>query len=182
MKEFDDSVRALLLKKIPKCIHPNHLTLVRVVCLPFLVYFRSVPWLAVSILIFSSIFDILDGPLARIRKQTTEVGASLDATADKIFLLGTLIFACWSRVPLWIICTVVGLDIVLTTIRPIKRYWNVTTKANMWGGLKIWSQSFAVGFVLVDTPWGDLLDFPAFMLAIFFALLSLAGHICDFRN
>ena len=93
MVEFDKAVRRPLLEFVPAWVHPNHFTILRALLLFPLILARNIPWLAVSIVLLSSVCDLFDGPLARVRGQTSETGASLDAFSDKFFLLGALFFA-----------------------------------------------------------------------------------------
>jgi phosphatidylglycerophosphate synthase len=75
---FDQAVSRPLLSFVPEWIHPNDLTIARAACLLPLIEARAYPTLAVSITILSAAFDLLDGPLARLRGQVTQSGAVLD--------------------------------------------------------------------------------------------------------
>ena len=51
------------------------------------------------LILLSGVFDLLDGALARIKKQTTPFGALLDSTLDRLseaaLLFGLLLFYVW---------------------------------------------------------------------------------------
>jgi len=51
------------------------------------------------LVLFSGVFDLLDGALARVKKQTTPFGALLDSTLDRLseaaLLFGLLLFCIW---------------------------------------------------------------------------------------
>lgn len=181
-KGFDQHVARPIVSYIPRWIHPNHLSSIRALFVVPVIYWRDRPWLAVSLLIISSVFDLFDGPLARLRGQQSQLGAVLDATSDKIFVLGTLLFACGDRVSISIRIAVVTIDVLLTLIRPIKHRLHATTSSNPWGKLKMWTQSFALAFVLTRNPLLAALAPWTFYAAIACALLSLRGHIRDLRT
>ncbi len=176
---FDQAVSRPLLSFVPAWIHPNDLTFARAACLLPLIEARSYPALAVSIALLSDAFDLLDGPLARARGQVTQAGAVLDATADKVFIIGALLFVVGDRVPLYIAGTIIALDVILTLIRPIKKWRGKLSDANRWGAAKVWLQSIGLIFVLSQNEFLAWLSLPAFALAVLFATLSLAEHIRD---
>ncbi|MEK7655659.1 MAG: CDP-alcohol phosphatidyltransferase family protein [Patescibacteria group bacterium] len=176
---FDQAISRPLLIFVPEWIHPNDLTVARATCLLPLIEARSYPTLAVSIVILSAVFDLLDGPLARARGQVSQFGAVLDATADKVFIIGALLFVVGDRVPLFVAGTIIALDVILTLIRPIKKWRGKLSDANQWGATKVWLQSIGLIFVLTQNEFLAGLSLPTFALAIMFATLSLAEHIRD---
>jgi phosphatidylglycerophosphate synthase len=179
---FDKAVRKPMLDYVPMWIRPNHLTIARgLLMFPVVAFVRiwDVPVLAVGILALSSLLDILDGPLARIRKQKTTTGAWLDPAADKFFILGILFFACPERISLLVIALVTVLEAALIAIRPLKDAIGARTNANKFGAAKTWCQSIAIGCVLSQNPKLFVLSTYIFGAAIAFALCSLGGHLRD---
>jgi cardiolipin synthase len=105
---------------------PNYLTLFRILLCPFfftfLVSYESgkehYRWLALGVFVFAAFTDVLDGFLARFRKEQTELGRFLDPLADKLLLLSGflgLLFvgALRYQPPLWVTVAIVFRDIVL---------------------------------------------------------------------
>ncbi len=182
MANWFDRIATPCVRLIPKWIRPNHLTIIRGLLVFPVIYWKDQPSLTVATLVLSSFLDILDGVLARVRKQTSEDGAMLDALSDKIFIHGSLWFACGTRVTLWIRATLFALDLVLTGMRPLKRKRGVTSSSNKWGALKTWSQSFAIAFVLSQQSFFVGLSHTVFIVALLFALMSLRGHIRDLKR
>lgn len=176
-KSFDRLV-APAVRLVPDWIKPNDLTILRGVLVLPVICWQHVPVVAVVALLVSSALDIFDGVLARVRNQTSEEGASLDAWMDKLFILGALWLAC-KRTPLEIKLIVTGLELLLVGIRFEKTRRRVTSRSNRWGGLKTWAQSFAIAFVLTRTDplvrWSLL----PFLLGIIFATGSIVGHLRD---
>jgi len=72
---------------------PNILTLTRVLLIPFFVIFiinKYFEW-ALFTFAIAAITDGIDGLLARITHQRTELGAYLDPIADKLLLFSAFI-------------------------------------------------------------------------------------------
>jgi cardiolipin synthase len=73
--------------------------------------FRNTLWLFA----FAAATDGLDGFLAKRFGWTSELGKILDPLADKILLVGTYVtLAIIGLVPMWLMATVVGRDVVIT--------------------------------------------------------------------
>lgn len=96
------------------------LTLSRIALIPFLVRAIVAQQWAVAMLlfIFAAISDILDGYLARLWHQETDLGACLDPIADKLLIIScyaTLVFKPVPDLPLplWFLLFVLIKEIVL---------------------------------------------------------------------
>mgnify|MGYP002707817323 CR=1 FL=1 len=79
---------------------PNKLTILRVVLVPFFVFFLLTDFIpfskiaALVIFIAASVTDALDGHIARSRNLVTTFGKFLDPLADKVLVLSALICFC----------------------------------------------------------------------------------------
>ncbi|MBN1521907.1 MAG: CDP-alcohol phosphatidyltransferase family protein [Candidatus Aureabacteria bacterium] len=108
---------------------PNRLTIFRMMLVPvflaFMVKFKNSAdyrYLLASLLVFTfaAATDALDGLLARLRNQKTELGALLDPLADK-FLLSSAAILLSLRLPLpvilpsWYAILVISRDIFILT-------------------------------------------------------------------
>jgi len=95
---------------------PNLLTVLRMVLLPFFLFFLVDGRYGTALIIFfiASISDALDGFIARKFHQVTELGKLLDPAADKIFLLSTFTaFYLLGLIPLWFFITGIVKDLVV---------------------------------------------------------------------
>ena len=92
------------------------ITMLRIVLVPIF----GVMWAggryraALAIFASAAATDLIDGFIARYFQQKTELGALLDAAADKIMLLVSyLVAAATGAVPVWIAALVIGRDMVM---------------------------------------------------------------------
>ena len=74
---------------------PNKLTIMRVILIPFFVFFLLSPYfpaygnyIAVAIFIVASLTDMLDGKIARKYNLVTNFGKFMDPLADKLLVCG----------------------------------------------------------------------------------------------
>jgi cardiolipin synthase len=96
---------------------PNYITLLRVILIPFFINFMIYGYYPEALLVFivACITDALDGLLARLLKQQTELGAFLDPMADKLLILSAFItLALFGRLPFWLVLIVISRDAILT--------------------------------------------------------------------
>jgi CDP-diacylglycerol--glycerol-3-phosphate 3-phosphatidyltransferase len=178
---FDEGVRVPILARVPRWVHPNHLTFLRFALIGPLLWIGP-GWVAVSIAILSSIFDLFDGPLARVRGQTSKFGAFMDPLADKLFLLPAMRLLCWTQLPHALFYVILGMDIALTALRIYKDKHGIPTNANQWGAWKVWTQSFGLCFLLTHSRFFEPLGVPVLFASVWYAVLSLVGHLSDFRR
>src|ERR1700712_4084538 len=98
---------------------PNLLSFVRLALVPFFLVLIIVKadFVALLVLVFSSISDFLDGQIARRFGQITRLGQLLDPAADRLFIFAALIGLAVSQViPWWLVAIVVGRDVLLATL------------------------------------------------------------------
>ena len=95
---------------------PNTLTLIRVILIPIFVILimnHSFKWALITFAI-AGITDGLDGLLARLTRQKTELGAFLDPIADKLLLISAyLTLAIIEILPGWLSVIVITRDIII---------------------------------------------------------------------
>jgi cardiolipin synthase len=103
---------------------PNALSLLRLLGVPFflwLVLNEYDAW-AVTVLAISGFTDWLDGKIARRWNQTSRLGQLLDPSADRLYILCTLIgLTVRDVVPLWLTLALIARDALLATTLPVLR-------------------------------------------------------------
>ncbi len=95
---------------------PNTLTIIRVLLIPvfvILIMDHSFGWALIAFAI-AGITDGLDGLLARLTHQKTELGAFLDPIADKLLLISAyLTLAIVEVLPGWLSVIVITRDVII---------------------------------------------------------------------
>lgn len=95
---------------------PNLLTLTRVLLIPLFVIFIIQKSFTHALVTFAiaGITDGIDGLVARITHQKTELGAYLDPIADKLLLIcAFLTLAIIERLPGWLAVVVITRDVII---------------------------------------------------------------------
>jgi cardiolipin synthase len=98
---------------------PNLLSFIRLALVPvFLVLIIvGADFVALLVLVFSSVSDYFDGLIARKFSQVTRLGQLLDPAADRLFIFAALIgLTVRGVIPWWFLAIVVGRDVMLLII------------------------------------------------------------------
>lgn len=138
---------------------PNALTLIRIALIPLcflaLMYnsgedpqWRIIAWWGFFIV---GMTDILDGRLARSRKQITELGKFLDPVADKLLIGSALVgLSLLGDLPWWITLVILGREVAVTLLRLfVVRLGGRIIPASRGGKVKTLTQGFATGFYVL---------------------------------
>ncbi len=135
---------------------PNKLTLLRVILVPFFMFFMLTdivpfsPIIALAIFIAASITDALDGHIARSRNLITTFGKFLDPLADKVLVVAALTCLCQigivGAVPLIII---VAREFMVSGLRLVTANEGVVVAAGIWGKLKTAFTMVAIVVILL---------------------------------
>lgn len=140
---------------------PTYLTLIRIFLVPLLVVVLLTPFsekwfgiqsygLAIAIFLAASLTDILDGHLARRRKQVSRVGALLDPIADKLLVSAALIVLVEKNLaPAWAVVVILGREFVVTGLRSVAASEGIIISAQKVGKIKMWFQCIAIVALLV---------------------------------
>ncbi|MDQ0421757.1 cardiolipin synthase [Peteryoungia aggregata LMG 23059] len=147
---------------------PNLLTYARILAVPLIVLCFFVEgrlessdfarWTGLAIFIVASITDYLDGYLARIWNQTSNIGKMLDPIADKLLIASVLLLmaadgtiAGWS---LWAAITILCREILVSGLREYLAALKVSVPVTQIAKWKTTAQMFALAFLLAG-PAGD---------------------------
>lgn len=118
----------------------NMITVLRVILVPIFVIYMINGRILASLVIFgiASVSDAVDGFLARIFHQKSNLGAHLDPLADKILLTSAYItLAIFKMVPSWLAVLIISRDVIILlgvlvlylTNYPVKIHPSVLSKA-----------------------------------------------------
>jgi cardiolipin synthase len=147
---------------------PNLLTYARILAVPLIVVCFFIEgrlqssdfarWAGLAIFIIASITDYLDGYLARIWNQTSNIGKMLDPIADKLLIASVLLLmaadgtiAGWS---LWAAITILCREILVSGLREYLAALKVSVPVTRIAKWKTTAQMFALAFLLAG-PAGD---------------------------
>ncbi|WOC15102.1 CDP-diacylglycerol--glycerol-3-phosphate 3-phosphatidyltransferase [Pseudochrobactrum sp. MP213Fo] len=147
---------------------PNILTYARIVAVPLVVlcFFLeghlkssdSARWTALAIFAVASITDFFDGYLARIWKQTSNIGRMLDPIADKLLVSAILLLlaadgtiAGWT---LWAAIIILCREILVSGLREYLADLKVSVPVSNLAKWKTTIQMIALAFLLAG-PAGD---------------------------
>ena len=136
---------------------PNALTVGRIFLVPLLVVvlltkfegrlIMGVPKELVGAGIFglAALTDLLDGYLARRRKQITTLGQLMDPLADKLLITAALIsLVQMDLVPAWMAAVILGREFAVTVLRSIAHGKGVVIAASPLGKFKMISEVVAI--------------------------------------
>lgn len=143
---------------------PNSITLVRVILIPFFVDLMIYRYYRLALLVFvaACLTDALDGMIARITNSKTEIGAFLDPMADKLLIVSSFVtLAILSKIPVWLVITVVSRDIILTLGSMVIYFTghSLTIKPSMLGKTTTVLQFLVVTLTLVLIAYGIKSDY-----------------------
>lgn len=135
---------------------PNKLTVLRLIFVPFYVFFLLMPSIPhhyiMAIILFgaAAYTDHLDGKIARKNNMITDFGKFADPLADKIMILAAL--ACFVQTGLTnaiILILIISREFMVTSIRLVASSQGKVVAANRWGKAKTISQIAAVLLVML---------------------------------
>ncbi|MBI9032287.1 CDP-diacylglycerol--glycerol-3-phosphate 3-phosphatidyltransferase [bacterium] len=124
---------------------PNILTLLRVILVPFFIYYftQGQLMLAFSLFIIASVTDYFDGYLARKYNVISNFGKIMDPLADKLLVLSALAllsFGSHNYLSIWIFIIITLRELVITILRDIYKKKKIFMAANNWGKIKTVTQ------------------------------------------
>ena len=167
---------------------PNMLTYGRILAVPLIVLCFFVEgrlqstdfarWAALGLFAVASITDYLDGYLARIWNQTSNIGKMLDPIADKLLISVCLLLlaadtertiAGWS---LWAAIIILSREILVAGLREYLADLKVSVPVTRIAKWKTTAQMLAIGFLLAGPAGEKVLPYT---IEIGIALLWIAA-------
>ena len=136
---------------------PNKLTLLRIILIPFMMFFYLASFIpfgigkivALVIFIIAALTDLLDGKIARKRNLVTNLGKFLDPIADKILtsaVLFMLIADGTIKNPYGaiIVTIIISREFMVSALRILAASKGVVLAADIWGKAKTMTQMIAI--------------------------------------
>ena len=176
----DKILKRTLLRLIPQDVHPNHLTILRVLLTPFVLYYMWIgKWeVCVPLFLFAALTDLLDGSLARTRKQITVWGTIADPVADKLLIGSVMILFVAKEINPYFAAVIVVVEVAIAVTAIVRKLrGDQYFSANWYGKIKMLFQVIGVSALLI-ARWSGVHMFVPFSVgtlsvAIVFAVMSL---------
>ncbi|WP_243546521.1 CDP-alcohol phosphatidyltransferase family protein [Pseudodesulfovibrio tunisiensis] len=168
---------------------PNLLTASRILLTPaFVVAYTSERfYLAWALFAIAGLTDALDGFLARLLRQRSQLGAMLDPLADKTLLVTSFIcLALQGWIPTWLAVLAVSRDAIIVGGLVFLQIWGVDVKSRIQ---PIWASKFTttaqillVIYVMLEKTF--MFSFPVLLQSLIWVtgLLTIVSGILYFRR
>ena len=137
---------------------PNKLTVLRVIMVPFFVFFMLTgvggaanKWIALIIFCVASLTDMLDGKIARARNLVTNFGKFMDPLADKLLVCSAMICMIpLGKLQAWFVIVIIAREFIISGFRLIAAENGIVIAANYWGKFKTVSQMIMIILLMLD--------------------------------
>ena len=168
----------------------NKISIFRILLVPGLiasfVYYHpdrdGLRFLALGLFVIGMASDAIDGWIARLHNQQTELGTLLDPIADKALILSALISCSvirglpdWMRIPAWFNLLVISRDVILVAGAAVlflmKGRWSV--RPSLLGKWTTFLQMLVIPTVLLGLP----IKMPLVVVAAALTFLSAVHYI-----
>ena len=166
---------------------PNKLTIMRVILIPFFVFFLLSPYfpaygnyIAVAIFIVASLTDMLDGKIARKYNLVTNFGKFMDPLADKLLVCSAMICLIeLDRLAAWIVIVIIAREFIISGFRLVASDNGVVIAASYWGKFKTTFQMRMVIVLILDIqmPFFQILGTVLTYVALILTVVSLIDYI-----
>ena len=178
----------------------NQITIFRIILVPIFVavvlyylpqrdYYR---YIALSLFLFMALLDVLDGYIARRRKEKTYIGALLDPLADKLLLISAFIVLYIMstlfpvvKFPIWLVVAVISRDGILLLGALIIHLVQskLVIKPNLIGKATTFFQVLCVAGILLQWEPSTYLFWPiTFLLTIISGMVYLKAGLSLLNN
>ncbi len=172
----------------------NKVTIGRILIVPFfiatLLYYtpqRPILYdIALGLFLMAVISDVIDGYIARMRKQKTRAGAILDPLADKLLLISA--FLCLYRMgddlgavrfPMWLVVAVISRDVILLIGSMLLYLFrgNLEISPSSWGKATTFFQVASILGIFFQWTFSEILWYVTVVLTLISAVDYLRNGI-----
>ena len=165
---------------------PNKLTVLRVIMVPFFVFFMltdvggaASKWIALVLFIVASLTDMLDGKIARKYNLVTNFGKFMDPLADKLLVCSAMICLIPSgKLPTAVVIIIIAREFIISGFRLVAVDNGIVIAASCWGKEKTISQMIMI--ILLIASFGgifNVLETAFVYIATVLTVISLVDYI-----
>lgn len=166
---------------------PNKLTILRVVMIPFFVFFLLYPgflgygnYIAAGIFIVACLTDFADGYLARKYHLVTNFGKFMDPLADKLLVCAAMICLVETgQLASWIVVIIISREFIISGFRLIASDNGVVIAASYWGKFKTTFQMLMIIVLILNIPhvFFEVLGIALVYISLALTIISLVDYI-----
>ena len=169
---------------------PNKLTVLRVIMVPFFVFFMLTDvggaankWIALIIFCVASLTDMLDGKIARARNLVTNFGKFMDPLADKLLVCSAMIcLITKGQLASWIVIIIIAREFIISGFRLVASDNGIIIAASYWGKFKTVAQMAMIIVLIADfggifTMIGNVLIWVSLILTVVSLIDYVAKNI-----
>ena len=166
---------------------PNKLTILRVIMIPFFVFFllsgvggSASKWIALVIFAAASITDTLDGYIARRDNLITDFGKFMDPLADKLLVCSAMICMIpLGKLQAWFVIVIIAREFIISGFRLIASDNGIVIAASYWGKFKTNFQMFMIIMLIIDlgTSTAVMIENILIVIATALTIISLVDYL-----
>lgn len=166
---------------------PNKLTVLRVIMVPFFVFFMLTDvggpankWIALILFCVASLTDMLDGKIARKYNLVTNFGKFMDPLADKLLVCSAMICMIeMGKLPAWIVIVIIAREFIISGFRLIASDNGIVIAASYWGKFKTNFQMFMIIMLIIDlgTSTAVMIENILIVIATALTIISLVDYL-----
>ena len=169
---------------------PNKLTVLRVIMVPFFVFFMLTDvggpankWIALVLFIVASLTDMLDGKIARARNLVTNFGKFMDPLADKLLVCSAMICIIpLGKLQAWFVIIIIAREFIISGFRLVAADNGIVIAASWWGKSKTISQMIMIILLIADIPALSVLNTVLIWVALILTVVSLIDYLVKNKN
>lgn len=169
---------------------PNKLTILRVVMIPFFVFFmmydvagEASKWIALVLFVLASFTDLLDGYLARKYDIVTNFGKFMDPLADKLLVCAAMIcLVGMGRLSAVIVIIIISREFIISGFRLIASDNGTVIAASYWGKFKTVFQMLMICLLIADIGAIGILTSIIVYIALILTIVSLIDYLVKNRS
>ena len=164
---------------------PNKLTVLRVIMIPFFVFFMltdfagaASKYIALAIFCIASFTDFLDGYLARRDNLVTNFGKFMDPLADKLLVCSALICLIpQGKLETWIVLVIIAREFIISGFRLVASDNGIVIAASYWGKFKTVSHMSMIILLILDLPFLWIVTAIVKWIAVVLTIVSLVDYV-----
>lgn len=173
---------------------PNKLTILRVILIPFFVFFFISPffdgygnYIALAIFIIASLTDMADGKIARKYNLVTNFGKFMDPLADKLLVCSAMIcLVDLELIPVWVVLIIIAREFIISGFRLVASDNGIVIAASYWGKFKTTFQMLMVIVIIfninLQLGWLNILGTILIYVALVLTVVSLIDYIAKNKD